>query len=157
MAGQPPQLTFQVDDPGAGDIVPLIDEFEGDLAELYPESERRPGDAASPLHRPNVTFMTARVDGVPVACGAFADHGDYVEVAKMYVIPTVRGLGLGKQLLEALEDQIRRSGGKLIRLESGTAQTEAQELYEGAGYRRCGSFGTHRATPHSIFMEKSLA
>jgi putative acetyltransferase len=60
-------------------------------------------------------------------------------------------------LLEALEREVRRSGNTMIRLETGTAQTEALELYERAGYRRCPPFGDHRANPRSICMEKSLA
>jgi len=75
----------------------------------------------------------------------------------MYVLPARRGLGLGKQLLEALERGIARSGGKRVRLETGTAQAEALELYERAGYRRCPPFGEHRANPQSICMEKILA
>ena len=51
---------------------------------------------------------------------------------------------------------VRNTGGKLVRLETGTAQAEALELYERAGYRRCAPFGEHRANPLSICMEKSL-
>jgi putative acetyltransferase len=150
-----PQLTFQVDDPGATDIVPLIEQLDGYLARLYPTSQEPPG-AGRALHKPEVTFLSARVDGTPVACGAFFDRGDYVELAQMYVIPTCRGLGLGKQLLEALEKEIRRTGARLIRLETGIAQTEALEMYERTGYRRCAHFGYHRPNPLSIFMEKPL-
>ena len=104
-----------------------------------------------------VSLLTARVDGEPVACGACFDEGDYVEVKRMYVLPACRGLGLGKQLLEAMEHHVRRGGGRLVRLEAGTAQTEALELYERAGYRRCPPFGDHRANPRSVCMEKALA
>jgi len=151
-----PALHFAIDDPAAPDVAPLIRELDGHLAELYPSGNIRPVTAQE-LKQPNVTFLTARVDGTPVACGAFVRHEDYVEVKRMYVLPACRGLGLGKQLLEALEDHIACAGGRLVRLETGTAQEEALELYGHAGYRRCLPIGEHRANPSSICMEKELA
>ena len=151
-----PVLQFEIDDPDASDVAPLIQQLDGYLAELYPTGNIQPVSAEE-LKRPNVTFLTARVDGTPVACGACVRHQDYVEIKRMYVLPACRGLGLGKQLLEALEREVARTGGKLVRLETGTAQTEALELYERAGYRRCPPFGEHHANPRSICMEKALA
>jgi putative acetyltransferase len=153
---KPPVLHFEVDDPAAPDVMPLIEQLDGYLAELYPTGNIQPVTVDA-LKQSNVTFLTARVDGTPVACGACVRHDDYVEVKRMYVLPACRGLGLGKQLLEALEAEVRRAGGKLIRLETGTAQAEALELYGRAGYRRCPPFGEHHANPRSICMEKSLA
>lgn len=151
-----PQLSFAIEDPGTPDVVPLTQQLDGYLAELYPTANIQPVSAAE-LRQPKVSFLTARVDGTPVACGACVDEGDYVEVKRMYVLPACRGLGLGKQLLEALEQHVRVSGGRVIRLETGTAQAEALELYERSGYHRCPPFGNHRANPHSICMEKLLA
>ena len=151
-----PQLSFAIEDPGAPDVLPLTRQLDGYLAELYPTANIQPVSAEE-LRQPNLSFVTARVDGTPVACGACVDEGDYVEVKRMYVLPACRGLGLGKQLLEALEQHVRARGGRVIRLETGTAQTEALELYERAGYHRCPPFGSHRANPHSICMEKLLA
>lgn len=151
-----PVLRFEIDDPASPDVLPLIHELDGYLAELYPTGNIQPVSVEA-LKQPNVTFLAARVDGKPVACGACVRHANYVEVKRMYVLPACRGLGLGKQLLEALELEVAREGGKLIRLETGTAQAEALELYERAGYRRCPPFGEHHANPRSVCMEKVLA
>lgn len=151
-----PELVFAVEDPGTPDILPLTQELDGYLAGLYPTANIQPVSLEE-LRQPHVTFVTARVDGTPVACGACVDEGDYVEVKRMYVLPACRGLGLGKQLLEALERDVRDRGGRVIRLETGTAQAEALELYERSGYARCAPFGPHRANPQSICMEKVLA
>ena len=151
-----PTLRFGIDDPDAPDVSPLLRELDGYLVELHPTGNIRPVTAEE-LKQANVTFLTARVDGTPVACGAFVQHDDYVEVKRMYVLPACRGLGLGKQLLEALEVEIARSGGTRVRLETGTAQAEALELYGHAGYRRCPPFGEHRGNPDSICMEKNLS
>lgn len=151
-----PQLHFAIDDPRSPDVAPLLEQWDGYLASLYPTGNIQPVSLDA-LCQPNVAFLTARVDGVPVACGTCVTHDDYVEVKRMYVLPACRGLGLGKQLLEALEQHIRHHGGQLARLETGTAQAEALELYERAGYRRIPPFGDHRANPQSICMEKALA
>ncbi|AND69039.1 hypothetical protein ATSB10_15850 [Dyella thiooxydans] len=152
----PPRLEFRVDDPSLPELRPLIEPTDGYLAELHPTGNIEPVSLAA-LQRPGVSLLTARVDGEPVACGACIDGGDYMEVKRMYVLPACRGLGLGKQLLEAIEHHIRRLGGRLVRLEAGTAQAEALELYERAGYRRCPPFGEHHANPRSVCMEKALA
>lgn len=152
---QPPTLTFGLDDPTAPGVRALIEQLDGYLSRLYP-SDAVPQPPAEALKRPHVAFVTARVDDEPVACGACVDRGDYVELTRMYVLPACRGLGLGRQLLEAMEDQVRAMGVGLVRLETGTAQTEALELYEHAGYRRCPPFGDHRPDPGSVFMEKPL-
>lgn len=152
----PPHLEFRIDDPALPELRPLIEPTDGYLAELHPTGNIEPVSLAD-LQRSKVTFLTARVDGAPVACGACIDEGDYVEVKRMYVLPACRGLGLGKQLLEAMERQIRQGGGRVVRLEAGTAQAEALELYERAGYRRCSPFGEHHANPRSVCMEKVLA
>jgi GNAT superfamily N-acetyltransferase len=155
VAPKPPSLAFAIDDPGRTDVLPLIEQLHGYLSDLdrHPVS---PAVTVESLQRPHVTFMTARVDGIPLACGAGLDLGEYVELKYMYVLPACRGMGLGKQMLEALEAQVRKAGGTLVRLETGTAQLESIELYERSGYRRCPPFGDHHAHPGSIFMEKPL-
>jgi GNAT superfamily N-acetyltransferase len=156
VAPKPPSLAFAIDEPGKPDVLPLIEQLHGYLSDLDRHPAVPPAVTVDSLQRPHVTFMTARVDGTPLACGAALDLGGYVELKYMYVLPACRGMGLGKQMLEALEAQVRSAGGTLVRLETGTAQTESIELYERAGYRRCPPFGDHRANAGSIFMEKPL-
>ena len=152
---KPPSLVFAIDDPGRDDVLALMKELHVYLSDLdrHPPAHALSADA---LRQPQTTFMTARVDGTPLACGAAVDHGEYTELKYMYVLPACRGMGLGKQMLDALERQVRATGGTLVKLETGTAQTESIELYERAGYRRCRPFGDHHAVPSSIFMEKPL-
>jgi ribosomal protein S18 acetylase RimI-like enzyme len=155
VAPKPPSLAFAVDEPGRPDVLPLIEQLHGYLSDLAHPAVP-PTVTVDSLQRPHVTFMTARVDGTPLACGASVGHADYVELKYMYVLPACRGMGLGKQMLEALENQVRRSGGRTVKLETATALTESIELYERAGYRRCPPFGDYRANATSIFMEKTL-
>ncbi|MDJ0736655.1 MAG: GNAT family N-acetyltransferase [Nostocaceae cyanobacterium] len=58
-----------------------------------------------------------------------------VEIRKMYLLPQVRGLGLGKYLLQQLEEAIASRGFQLIWIETASVLAEAVKLYESQGYQ----------------------
>jgi putative acetyltransferase len=74
----------------------------------------------------------------------------------MFVVPEARGRGIGRAILETIEAALR---GRVttLRLETGIKQDAAIRLYENAGFRRRGPFGSYRDDPLSVFMEKPLA
>ncbi len=57
-----------------------------------------------------------------------------VEIRKMYLLPKVRGLGLGKYLLQQLETAIFLRGFAQIWIETASILAEAVKLYESNGY-----------------------
>jgi putative acetyltransferase len=57
-----------------------------------------------------------------------------VEIRKMYFLPEIRGLGLGKYLLHELEKTIENRGFKQIWIETAGILKEAVQLYENNGY-----------------------
>ena len=57
-----------------------------------------------------------------------------VEIRKMYLLPKVRGLGLGKYLLQQLETAIALRGFEQIWIETASILAEAVKLYESNGY-----------------------
>lgn len=57
-----------------------------------------------------------------------------VEIRKMYLLPEVRGQGLGRYLLQTLEATIVAKGFQQIWLETATVLREAVTLYERSGY-----------------------
>ncbi|MER3494277.1 MAG: GNAT family N-acetyltransferase [Mastigocladus sp. ERB_26_2] len=57
-----------------------------------------------------------------------------VEIRKMYLLPSARGVGLGKYLLQELEDAIARRGFQQIWIETASILAEAVNLYESNGY-----------------------
>ncbi len=57
-----------------------------------------------------------------------------VEIRKMYLLPQVRGRGLGKYLLQQLESAIAARGFGQIWLETASVLTLAVKLYERNGY-----------------------
>ena len=58
-----------------------------------------------------------------------------VEIRKMYLLPEVRGKGLGKYLLQQLETVIKNRGFREIWLETASVLAEAVCLYEKHGYK----------------------
>src|SRR5262245_23490107 len=149
-------IVIQAGEPDSPAARELIEQLDGYLTGLYPAESNHllPVDA---LRQPNVTFLTAIVDGAVAGCGAFVNQGgEYAEIKRMYVLPEFRGLKLGRRILEELETLARASGLELARLETGIHQPEALLLYESAGYQRRGPFGDYSEDPLSIFMEKKL-
>ena len=57
-----------------------------------------------------------------------------VEIRKMYILPKFRGLGLGKYLLQMLENTILENGFEQIWIETASVLKEAVQLYERNGY-----------------------
>ncbi len=72
----------------------------------------------------------------------------------MFVDPEMRGLGLGKRLLVALEEVAWSEKTSTIRLETGVKQPDAIGLYRKCGYRERGPFGRYEPDPLSVFFEK---
>jgi putative acetyltransferase len=151
------QILIQVNDPASPAARELIERLDKYLTDLYP-AESNHLLSVEELQRPNVTFLTANVDGEVAGCGAFVNQGgEYAEIKRMFVLPEFRGLKLGRRILEELENLARASGIEFARLETGVHQSEALHLYARAGYQRRGPFGDYSEDPLSIFMEKKLS
>jgi putative acetyltransferase len=61
--------------------------------------------------------------------------GSAVEIRKMYLLPEVRGQGLGRFLLTQLETQIASRGFTDLWIETASVLKEAVILYEKSGYQ----------------------
>ena len=79
------------------------------------------------------------------------------EIKRMYVVPGMRGRGIARQVLDALELEARRLRAARLLLETGTRQPEAIALYTRAGFSETGPFGEYRPSPLNTFMEKALS
>ncbi len=75
----------------------------------------------------------------PIARGQKA-----VEIRKMYLLPTARGQGLGRFLLEQLEQAIAAQGFERIWIETATILETAVKLYEKHGYQPATGVETQR-------------
>jgi putative acetyltransferase len=91
-----------------------------------------------------------------VGCAALVRKDGYGEIKRMFVDAAARGHGIGRGLLEAVEDAARRMRLPLLRLETGIRQPEAIRLYRAAGFRDIPAFGGYGPDPLSVFMEKPV-
>jgi putative acetyltransferase len=142
--------------PREPEALALLRQSDAYFAALYPaESNHLLG--ADELDRPGVRFLLARWDGRAVGCGALvlAAPGEG-ELKRLFVVPEARGLGVGREILAALEANAREAGVRVLRLETGVAQPESLCLYRRHGYVERGPFGGYGPDPLSVFMEKRL-
>ena len=99
--------------------------FEAELASL-------PGDFAPPRGR---VFLSS--DGERAAgCVALHDLGDGVcEMKRMFVYADFHGRGVGRMLAEKVVSEAKDIGYRLMRLDTGPGQIEAQGLYRRLGFK----------------------
>ena len=77
--------------------------------------------------------------------------------ATFNVDPFVRGRGIGRELVAALESEARQLGATRVVLETGTRLKHAIRLYESTGYSRIPLFGEYRCSPDtSLCFGKTL-
>jgi ribosomal protein S18 acetylase RimI-like enzyme/DNA-binding MarR family transcriptional regulator len=107
------------------------------------------------LTLPAGLLLVATLYGEPAGCGALKFHdGAPAEIKRMWVSPAVRGLGLGRRLLAALEERAAAGGARAVRLETNRALDEAIGLYRAAGYREVPAFNSEPYAHH--WFEKTL-
>jgi DNA-binding MarR family transcriptional regulator/GNAT superfamily N-acetyltransferase len=126
-------------DPEAPDAQRCLRAYVGELNRRAPERGFDPsqGSTAEPheVRPPHGAFVVVYLRGEPVGCGAVKHHaGEVTDIKRMWVAESVRGLGLGRRLLEHLEGLARQHGSREVRLETGDVLGEAIALYGSAGY-----------------------
>jgi ribosomal protein S18 acetylase RimI-like enzyme len=110
---------------------------------------------AEVLTPPEGVFLVATLHDDPVGCGGLRYHSDgWTEVKRMWVSPTVRGLGLGRRLLVELETRAAAHGARTVRLDTNGALTEAIGLYRSVGYREVPAFNDESYADH--WFEKTI-
>ncbi len=108
---------------------------------------------------PSGRFVVARVEARPVGCGGMvartgAVGPGFAEIKRMWVDSSLRGLGIGYRILDALEDRALELGHDRVRLDSNGALSEAHALY-----RRCGYLEIERYNDNpyaQLWFEKRL-
>ena len=90
---------------------------------------------------------------------AYRDLGDGTcEMKRMYVVDGHHGRGIGRQLCTELVSLAARAGYRAMRLDTGTLNTEAIELYQRLGFRACDPYRQYPPTiaVQLLFMERPL-
>ena len=125
----------------------LAERFEGGFDEgrsrTYEAEEVRP---------PNGVVLVAYLDDRAIGCGSLKGGGKHrkhpPEIKRLWVDPDARGLGVGRRLLEALEEHAARSGARRVRLDTNAALTEAIALYRATGYVEVSPFNNETYAHH---------
>jgi putative acetyltransferase len=138
----------------------LISELDQTLAANYRPEERH-GVPSVALFQPHIRFFLARLDGAAVGCGGVAFFPGFAEVKRMYVRDIARGRGIAQAMLNRIEAEVHEAGVAVLRLETGTHQEAALQLYLRAGFQPCAAFGEYAdmaptAIGTSVFFEKRL-
>jgi DNA-binding MarR family transcriptional regulator/GNAT superfamily N-acetyltransferase len=143
------EIVIDVEDPRSAAARSCFDQYARELQERF-EAGFDPARAktARPeeMELPKGFLLLARVpddsdraDGSaqPIGCVALRLDGKrrVGEVKRMWVSADARGIGLGRRLLESVEERARRLGVGLLRLETNRVLVEAQTLYRASGYR----------------------
>ena len=137
----------------------LIDALNAELRGVYPEA----GATHFRLDHEEVAggrgaFLIVYQEGTPVGCGALRLlDPETAELKRMYVSPAVRGRGLGRRLVAALQAEARALGVRRLVLETGVRQAAALALYRATGFHPIPLFGEYCLSPDtSVCLGKDL-
>ncbi|MER6111234.1 GNAT family N-acetyltransferase [Streptomyces hirsutus] len=146
------------------DAVKLNDEVQAEYDIRYGDGDATPMDPAD-FRPPNGIYLIAYDENdTPAASGGWrvqnangeGNRDGDAELKRMYVIEQMRGRGLARRILAALEDDARAAGRLRMVLETGTEQPEAIALYTSSGYEPCEKFGYYRFHDNSRCYAKAL-
>ena len=153
-------LADYADPRDAGDVVALLDAYARDpMGGGEPLSDavkaRLAGDLAA---NPQAFSLLARLDGEAVGlANCFMGYSTFaaaplVNIHDLAVLPGLRGKGIGKALMAAIEAEALKRGACKVTLEV-LSGNPARRLYAVCGY---GDYQLDPATGHALFWQKRL-
>lgn len=110
---------------------------------------------------PRGRLLLARMDGAVAGCICLQYLiDDIAEVKRLYVRPDFRQRGIGSALVQAIVDEARRAGYKIIWLDSANYMTNAHAVYAAHGFSPIEAYRESEipADYHHlwVFMENNL-
>src|SRR5262245_43844768 len=145
-------IRFEVVDPTDERARYCLSEYFAELDQRFDggfEPGRSLPTPADELRPPRGAVLLAALREEPVGSAMLMfEPGGTALVKRMWLAPTVRGLGVGRRLLAALEDNASAGGAHTIRLETNRALTEAIALYRSAGYEEVEPFNDESYAHH---------
>lgn len=156
--GPTPPLAFVVDDLQSEAIRALIAHHLAGMHAITPAKSVHALDVDK-LRAPSITFWSAWSEHELAGCCALKTLDDARgELKSMRVADAFRGRGVGRAMLEHLLSEARARGMRSLWLETGSSPpfVPALQLYESAGFQRCGPFEGYVDDPFSVFMTRAL-
>jgi GNAT superfamily N-acetyltransferase len=153
------EVVFRPGQVASGPGAVLLDAMRAEIAKLYDgldlDADFMPRGGAAELSPPGGAFLLGWHEGEAVCCGGVKRLEEGVcELKRMYAVPAMRGRGVARQTLHALEAEARRLGYQRARLDTGPKQLPARGLYEVEGYAEVEDFN---GNPIAVFWgEKQL-
>jgi GNAT superfamily N-acetyltransferase len=153
------QRDIALEDPGSADarwcLAHYFAELDARFEQRFDPTRVLPVEQMH-LSPPSGAFLLARVDGRPAGCGVLRTLSPGVgEIARMWVDSAHRGLGIGRRILEALEEQAVALGFDRVRLDTNKALDEAKAMYRGSGYVEIARYNENPYADH--WFEKRLS
>ncbi|GAA2348234.1 GNAT family N-acetyltransferase [Saccharopolyspora halophila] len=130
----------------------VLAEYVAELEQRFPggfDTARAAPPAKDAFIPPNGVFLLVRAGGRALGCGAVRRRESGIaEIRRMWISPALRGRGVGKALLAALEEHARELGCTEVRLDTASELTEARALYAKAGYREVPAYNDNSYAAH---------
>ncbi len=146
-------------DAASDDARRCLSAYYDELARRFPggfEPGRSLHPDTSEFAEPTGRFVLARLHGHAVGCGAVLFHDDGpAYIKRMWVDDSVRGMGVGRRILDALERAAREHGATSATLETNASLVEAIAMYRASGYVEVEPFNDEVYADH--WFEKPLA
>ena len=150
------KIKIKVVYPDNEDLMALINELDEELLTRYPKE----GIFTLDFNQPKIntaTFVVAYLDNIPVGCGTILPMSkECVELKRFFVRKPHRGKGIASGILLFLENEVKKRGYSIIKLETGPNQPESLHLYKKFGFYEIKKFGEYIDNKYSICFEKKL-
>lgn len=149
-------VTVAIENPNQPDVLDLIDASDVYMNALYPPEGNFAVDVDA-LSQPDIAFVVARLNGKAAGCGAIKWFEDgTAELKRIYVSSDARGNGIGRRIMEQLQELADAKRVERLYLETGPLNIEAVQMYRAFGFEECGPFADYQENPYSLFMTKHL-
>jgi GNAT superfamily N-acetyltransferase len=147
---------------GAADVAAVADLFRGYAASLpvdldYQDFAAELAGLPGKYAPPRGALLLARAnDGLPLGCVALRELDDECcEMKRLYLVPSARGLGLGRALTVAVIEEAKRLGYRELWLDTLPTMRAAQDLYAQLGFEPIAAY--YQPTPAgTVFMALRL-
>ena len=103
------------------------------------------------IRPPTGLNLVAYLAGEPIGSGALKG-GAVPEIKRLWVSETARGLGVGRRLMDTLEEAAAEAGATRVRLDTNRALTEATAMYRKRGYEEVAAYNDEPMS--DLWMEK---
>ncbi len=147
-------LNVAIADPTLDDVRGLV-EHHLKFGRLHSPPQDAHALKVDSLLDPAVTLFSIRCRGELVAIGALKRlDGRHAELKTMHTAEHVRGLGIGRAMLDHLLAVARERGFEHVSLETGVheAFAPARSLYASTGFAPCEPFGDYRQSRNTTYM-----